>query len=239
MTGSMLWSLSWIAYSTYITSGFSIDKVRIPGIWKLQVDEHVLPHGRLAIGRIRAQLLALYTGKDEIRAHNQEILVKLNPDGTFRQCSEGCREGCRMSGRWILKNNVDDDDAQLLLALDRQYYGPRHDTLLEGTLDDEVKCNRTVQGRVFTGKFKHPKQHPTFFDEPLTVKNATGVFTMEQAVATYSIFSSSSSGVTDHDTVSDEGPEPAGCFQLRKTAGDEYLILVDDDELEGLRSIFE
>lgn len=209
------WCCRFAAHGFAIVLRFAIAKNRIPGIWKLFVDDDDTkvaalspprlrePRDSIANGTIRPPLLPALVGTNEQQQQQQqqadkEILLKLNPDGSFRQCSEGYQEGCWISGRWSLIYENNNDASKLLLALDRQYYGPRHDTLLEGTLmmdqDDDDNNNRTVvrvHGRVFTGKFMYPKQHPSFFDEPLLVAcNATGDFIMEQAVATFSVMPS-------------------------------------------------
>jgi hypothetical protein len=176
-------------FTICLVHGFSIEKSHIPGIWKLFVDKYVLPRPSRGIASVRDQSLEIVKEKEQ---KDEEILLKLNPDGTFRQCSEVYHEGCWISGRWRL--NSEQNVATLLLAFDRQYYGPRHDFLLEGTLgrddtDSSSSSSMTVKGRLFTGKFMYPKRHPSFFDEPLvsSMKNLTGTFSMEQAVATRSI----------------------------------------------------
>jgi hypothetical protein len=112
------------------------------------------------------------------------------------------------SGRWNLKDRCDycpnadnkaynpNDKPLLLLALDRQYYGPRHDILLEGALslacgnECEWSSSLTLNGCVRVGKFMYPKRHPLFFDTPIVVicSNETGTsFTMKQAIASSSV----------------------------------------------------
>jgi hypothetical protein len=220
-------------------NGFSLlEKSRIPGIWKLVVDvnsRELLRDQRDDVSRIRAQVLAVVIEKEQ---KDEEILLKLNPDGSFRQCSEGIQEGCWVSGRWMLKNDNGDNDAQLLLlALDRQYFGPRQDILLEGTLErDEASnssssSNAIVRGRVTTGKFMYPKKHPFFFDESLVscMKNVAGTFSMQQAVASCSAMLSPSKR---------SGDMSVGRSQLFEVS-DETLMLLDEDEHDGRRSVFE
>jgi len=203
-------------------AGFSITKEDVPGIWKLSLSEGAFPLAppQTEEDLFRSKLLARDERSSTSERRRQpeqngtdEILLKVNPDGTFRQCSEGYQEGCWIAGRWKLKA-----DGALLLAFDRQYYGPQRDTLLEGILQQE-KVNSTTNraattskmsciGDVFSGKFCYPKQHPAFFDEPIaaSMKNRTGSFSLEQAVATYSVVSSSTT--QNNASESDESPIP-------------------------------
>jgi len=190
------------AFLTSFVGGFAIEKKGMPGIWKLILSEGAFPLSppQTEEDRFRTQLelQARENAKEPQQQdddYGDEILVKLNPDGTFRQCSEGYQEGCWISGRWRLKSSD-----TLLLALDRQYYGPRRDTLLEGKIlrreetnsTSAAACNLRCVGDVFVGKFCYAKQHPAFFEEPIaaSMKNRTGSFSLEQAVATDSVLPS-------------------------------------------------
>jgi len=142
----------------------------------------------------------------------EPILLKLNPDGTFRQCNEGYSEGRWIAGRWDTADDDDDDDETssgkaLLLALNRQYYGPPHDTLLKGHLvsmsasgeamsspgideNEQQQQSQCVEfvGQVLTGKFMYPKHHPCFFDQIMAGEpTSIGNFTLQQALATSSV----------------------------------------------------
>ena len=148
-----------------------VERRRLPGIWRLQSE--VLPFEP----DIRSKLQGLLTDNGD---HQEEILLKLNPDGSFKQCNEGYNEGRWMMGRWEVT-----DDWQLKLALRRQYFGPRFDVLLQGKLITDK--NLKVQGDVQKGKFMYPHKHPAFFDYPLVNQESLGEFTLEQSIATFSV----------------------------------------------------
>lgn len=110
----------------------------------------------------------------------EEVLIKLNPDGSFKQCNEGYTEGRWLTGRWEVN-----DQKVLVLALRRQYYGPQFDVLLEGRIDENPSLK--VQGKVQKGKFMYPQKHPSFFESPLVDQETIGSFTLEQSIATFSV----------------------------------------------------
>lgn len=169
-----------LAISTFaaVSSGLSLVDTRhqIPGIWKLflDVDNLRLTSDSQDMARVRQKLtkkfeLQFPTSID--KRQPTEILLRLNFDGTFRQCSEDYTEGCWMSGRWNVRycHNLDDPSVNLLLALDRQYYGPRHDILSEGAVLPVSENARmlaptstTSHGLVSIGNFMYPKNHPCF-----------------------------------------------------------------------------
>lgn len=90
-----------------------------------------------------------------------------------------------------------------MLAMNRQYYGPQYDLVLEGRLNNkdnvgkeendktanaESEPSLTLQGHVLKGKYLHPRGHTSFFDPPLLASPETiGPFHMEQSLSTYSI----------------------------------------------------
>jgi len=167
----------------------------IPGIWKLTTDS--LPYEL----DIRSKLNKRFSHESRENVGNDgncdEILLKLNNDGTFKQCDEGYREGRWVTGRWKVemidqedKNTVKCQRKQnsmcvlLRLAMNRQYFGPPYDVLLEAksilrdgaTKSEEVQDSRVGQsktdrreesfkqwrGIVKKGKFLRlsPGQHP-------------------------------------------------------------------------------
>ena len=181
----------------HAATGFSISNEGLPGIWKLYLTEAAFPLAppQTEEDMFRARLFAQeQAAKSKELEHGDEILLKMNSDGSFRQCSEGYREGCLISGRWKLKSGH-----TLLLAFDRQYYGPQYDILLQGSFwhpsSETSLSNRSLTsalsfvGDVFAGKFCYPKQHPAFFDEPIaaSMKNQTGNFSLVRAIAAYSV----------------------------------------------------
>lgn len=109
----------------------------MPGIWKLTTNS--LPYEL----DIRSKLNKRFSSSEvTVDRNDDEILLKLNKDGTFRQCDEGYREGRRVTGRWKaqwIKSEGDrattdgpqDKEIVLLLAMNRQYFGPTYDVLLE------------------------------------------------------------------------------------------------------------
>jgi hypothetical protein len=158
-----------IAALILAVQSFAVEKRKLPGIWRLVSNS--LPYEQ----DIRSKLKGLLPEE-----YKEEILIKLNPDGTFKQCNEGCKEGSWISGRWKLS-----DEKRLILAMNRQYYGPQFDVLLEGRIAQDEQL--TVQGQVQKGKFKYPKQHPSFFDQPLANQESLGLFTLEQYLSTYTL----------------------------------------------------
>lgn len=161
-------------YFLGVVSAFSI-----PGIWKLCLSENALNQiftgEQRDVDLFRAKLMKLQDHK------NAEVLVKLNPDGSFRQCSEYYQEGRWWGGRWRFRN----DEGVILLALDRQYYGPRFDILLIGELSQTTAL---IGGHVYAGKFMYPKKHPAFFDGCLAFSmNTTGTFQLERCISSQSI----------------------------------------------------
>lgn len=164
----------------YLLGAISTGAFTIPGIWQLCLSDEALQclisGEQQAVARARAKLMKI-DGDDR-------LLVKLNPDGTFRQCTDFYQEGRWIGGRWRLQS----DQGAILLALDRQYYGPRFDILLIGELAEKADST-SIKGRVYKGKFMYPKTHPSFFDgcSSETTMNATGSFALDQLIATRSI----------------------------------------------------
>ena len=117
----------------------------LPGIWKLTTAS--LPYEL----DIRSKLDKRFSTESGTNDESGDaILLKLNDDGTFKQCNEGYREGRWVTGRWKAQvvekedGNTPDDNSSssssksksnkcvlLLLAMNRQYFGPPYDVLLE------------------------------------------------------------------------------------------------------------
>ena len=146
----------------------------------------------------------LLLDNDKVQHQHQEVLLKIREDGSFRQCDEGCQEGKWISGRWKLVLEQEESQPEnespapkLLIAMDRQYFGPAHDSFLRGEFENEesdtkkIEDNRkalgttlSVSGTVATGKFTNPKKHPSFFEEPiLTSPELTGKFRLMQMLS--------------------------------------------------------
>ena len=68
-----------------------MERRRLPGIWKLT--SRSLPYEQ----DIRSKLKGIIDGKSMAE---DEILIKINPDGSFRQCNEGYNEGRWLVGQW-------------------------------------------------------------------------------------------------------------------------------------------
>jgi hypothetical protein len=160
---------------------------------------------------------------------NTVILLKLNKDGTFKQCNEGYQEGRWISGRWRLSHDdesldtttshsVTTSNLKLILAMNRQYYGPQYDIVLDGRYvsdDQNTTINATttsnenktrVHGTVRKGKFLHPRSHPSFFDRPMLANQETiGPFVMEQSLAIQTILGDNYEDDEDNED-SDDGP---------------------------------
>ncbi|CAB9521163.1 expressed unknown protein [Seminavis robusta] len=193
-----LWRIdySWLR----AVSGFSMDiRKRLPGIWRLRIQEKQkeIPKRR----RIVDDLIQASNNKE---TQLQEILLKLNKDGSFRQCDEGYEEGKWMSGRWGVRTVLQDDankneTTNFYLAVDRQYFGPPYDSLFIGEIlgeGDKTSSNKngnnngnettmSVQGSIRIGKFQMPKTDPSFFDKDpiVTNGNATGSFVLQQMLS--------------------------------------------------------
>lgn len=167
--------LIFVALYFVATNGMLVQRERFPGVWKLFAD--CLPYEK----DIRSKLLSLMDTDKE--GDGQDALLKLNPDGTFRQCSEDYKEGRWISGKWKLKEG---QPPQLLLAFNRQYYGPRFDLLLEG---DSFCSERQLEvtGTVQKGKFMYPQKHPSFFENMLIDVEVLGQFSLQQVISTSSV----------------------------------------------------
>lgn len=153
--------------STMIVSAnsFSLERRCLPGIWRLTSNS--LPYEQ----DIRSALKGLISDEPK-----EEILIKLNPDGSFKQCNEGYTEGKWMTGKWELKENI------LILAMRRQYFGPQYDVVLEAIIKQDGQLK--VEGQVLKGKCMYPQTHPAFFDQPLVNQEPLGPFALVQLVAT-------------------------------------------------------
>ena len=153
------------------THGFSVDQ--FAGIWQIQSE--CLPYEQ----DIRSKLFGLWEGKKR----QQEILIKLNKDGTFHQCNEGTVEGKSISGCWEIS------EEKIVLAVRRQYYGPRFDVLLEGGIDMDTEKGSlpVILGQVKKGKFIHPRNHPSFFENNLVNEESLGPFTLVQSISSSSL----------------------------------------------------
>lgn len=203
---------------------------KIPGIWKLSVqgDQRqqgnsmiveglVNPNQKKSNGKKRENLLKIGNTMQE---NYQEALIKIHQDGSFRQCDEGYQEGKWISGRWKLiesggkpKSQHDSRGnsgaskamASVLIALDRQYFGPAHDTFLKGKMSsnnpkapaeetakydtgnnckDDCSSILVVNGTVSIGKFARSKTDPSFFEDPVLASfDATGTFQLMQMLS--------------------------------------------------------
>lgn len=156
-----------------VVGSFSVERRRVPGIWKLKSDS--LPFEQDIRSKLKGIILDGKPWQDD------EVLIKLNPDGSFKQCNEGYREGRWLVGKWEVN-----DGQELLLALRRQYYGPQFDVLLQGRLD-ATGSFKVAEGKILKGKFMYQPTHPNFFDSPLVHSEALGNFTLEQYVSTTSV----------------------------------------------------
>lgn len=167
----LLFRLSVFLSAVPYAGSFSIDRQKLPGIWKLKSDS--LPYEQ----DIRSKLKGIVDGK----ASQYEVLIKINPDGSFKQCNEGFNEGRWMVGQWEIN-----EQEELMLALRRQYYGPQFDVLLQGKRDGS-SSSHIIEGQVLKGKFMYQQTHPKFFECPMAKVEPLGIFTLEQSVSTSSI----------------------------------------------------
>ena len=223
----------------------------IPGIWKLTTD--ALPYEP----DIRSKLNQRFSRENE-NNNAETILLKLNQDGTFKQCDEGYREGRWMTGRWKLQllectseksdNDVADASQQpsvkafswlLLLAMNRQYFGPPYDVLLEAianTTSASVGGSETDSGStIVTGKEESASE-----TEPQTKPSSPNTLSCWQGVVRKGKFLRPSPGKhpLDRERISSkneilEGSESLGTFSLEQALS---ASMVDgrnknDDEL--------
>jgi hypothetical protein len=180
----------------YCAHGFPVERRNgnVPGIWKLVSSS--LPFEQ----DIRSKFAGLIANQPQ-----EEILIRLNPDGTFKQCNEDYQEGKWISGRWcwkLVEEEEDDDDdntctSTLMLAMNRQYFGPPYDVLLEGKgcddNDSKQRLGLHFRGQVLRGKFAQPTNQAAFFDSadaPMTNPESLGPFTLTQVLATSQLESS-------------------------------------------------
>jgi hypothetical protein len=139
----------------------------VVGIWKLVSKE--LPRVEPTIVQ-RALGRKVMTNQYD-RTH---VLLKLNPNGTFRQCNEGYVEGAWIVGKWALLT-----PKHVRLALHRQYYGPPYDITLDGQLQTEENGKVVLHGTIYRGKYTLPSSAPNFFQEGFADGTILGPFYME------------------------------------------------------------
>ena len=217
-----------LVISIPLLTAFSLQvKQRLFGIWKLTTD--CLPYETTDI---RSKLKGLVLPESSPSGADGAILLKLNPDGTFKQCNEGYQEGRWITGRWkvlqeVVATSPSDKDSsetrssqtKLFLAMNRQYYGPQFDIVLEGMLDvdspnETVSSSLTINGTVHQGKYLHPPTHPAFFEPPyLANSKALGPCRLEQAIASQSI-------IKDDNMYSDSEKEDV--VNRKKLAGADF-----------------
>lgn len=140
----------------------------VVGIWKLVSKE--LP-------RTEPTIVQRALGRSAVAVDQYDrtpVLLKLNPNGTFRQCNEGYVEGAWIVGRWTLLT-----PKHVCLALHRQYYGPSYDVAFDGQLQREENGKLCVHGSVCKAKFILPSSAPNFFQDGFADATVMGPFHME------------------------------------------------------------
>ena len=179
-----------------IALGFSPDLAkRIPGIWKLEIVTNVKEKSLIRDELVMGKKIAHSNPK------SNQVLLQIQHDGSFRQCNEGYQEGRWISGKFNLTGTT------IRLALDRQYFGPAHDTLLTGDMNEATGHQRSMgdteskstsrrdameqdlaplsfSGNVAIGKFELAKHHPDFFEAPvLKGEQVVGSFDLSQMLS--------------------------------------------------------
>lgn len=145
----------------------------LTGIWKLTTDE--LPRSEPPI--VDPALGCKTTACELLQ--RSAVYLKLNQDGSFRQCNEGYVEGFWISGWWALL-----EKRRIKLALNRSYYGPRYDMILDGQIrGDDDKGQVVVSGNVYKGKLSLPRTDPMFFCRQLENQQLLGPFLLSRTVA--------------------------------------------------------
>ena len=115
----VVWSLSLDDSSSPKRLAHSLQRIHrqtMPGIWKLTTDSLPYEHdirsrldNRIASNESNAEKKNINNNNvNKPNSNNDDvagatILLKLNQDGTFRQCDEGYQEGRWVAGRWKLK----------------------------------------------------------------------------------------------------------------------------------------
>ena len=149
------------------------DVPKVSGIWKLSTK---------ALPRVEPTIIDRALGKVEsqIRGANKidGFLLKLNQDGTFRQCDEGYTyvEGASIWGVWSLPG-----EEKIKFVLNRQYYGPAYDIVMEGELQQTEDC-LVAEGNLCKGRVTLPRSDPNFFRDGFSNAKILGPFRMIQSV---------------------------------------------------------
>lgn len=126
-----------------------------------------------------------------------ELLLMLKEDGSFQQCDEETDVSIEFEKKkYLAKGTWDYVDGNLMLAADRpeKYVGDgpvdsakttKSDTLLQGRLiaKKSVKSLQVPKGSIKVGKFFYPKQHPSFFEQPMFQPVKRGSFALKQVIA--------------------------------------------------------
>lgn len=219
---------------------------RLPGIWKLRTNS--LP---LDQPDIRSQLQDLLRegNNHNNRNDNDIILLKLNADGTFKQCNEGHIEGKWISGHWKVvedfqsssssstaKSTTTSTKRKLVLAMNRQYYGPQFDLVLEGCLPTATEGDKgngeeegnslSLEGNVQKGKYLHPRGHTSFFEPPfLANPESIGPFHMEQSLSAYSVLGERLD--TDFEDNDNEAPSQVSKIQNADFYGKTFIMTIE------------
>ena len=133
----------------------------------------------------------------------KELLVMLKEDGSFQQYNQDSSSNKKIRGTW------DYIDGKLILAADRPDTAQR-DTILVGKVvatshtslvdnplvphAEQALANQTTttaamdthlsvpKGSVKVGKFFYPKNHPSFFEQPIFSPTPTGSFQLKQVL---------------------------------------------------------
>lgn len=141
----------------------------IPGIWKLQSPE---PHSLKEM--------------DFVGLEEEDILLKFNADGTFRQWNEEVSiEGQRLCGQWVC-TDYRSSKHLLKMAVDRRGPTQKGDTFLvaEVPASKEEDGDLSASGEIRKGKFMYPRKHPAFFDMPVLVDPVqVGPFSIQQVLS--------------------------------------------------------
>jgi hypothetical protein len=239
---------------------FSIDlRNRLPGVWKLTLLDGSVDSFNLTVDDNLVQTKQQQQPNNSNNNNNNnnnnnveanEILLKIQANGRFRQCDEGYQEGRWLSGRWQLLNHsstvspCNGNRTTLCLALDRQYFGPPHDRLMMGALTttSEKEYSRLQQedsphaisglsfrGSIQMGRFNSSKKDPAFFEtEPLLISSetATGSFVLEQVLAFLRL-------LPEGSTLEDQGNNEESGFLVSGHLGSDESADDDDNTLFG------
>lgn len=147
-----------------------IERKHLCGIWKLELEN----------------LSALGT-----KTRENNVLIKIQDDGTFLQCNDDDDDGNWINGCWEFQGS------ELKLALDRKCSPSSRDILLSGNIiSGKSGSSLTVQdGKVHSGKFMYPPDNNFWrdFDNVMAASESSSSFSLHQTMGFHRMMTASTS----------------------------------------------